>query len=507
MTAASERKYGAVLSYISILINLAIGLIVTPIILKSLGDSEYGVYTLIASLCAYLNIIEQGLADTVVKYYIKFKLEKREDKKEHFCWLVILINTGLSVLTLLAGLVLYLIIPSIYASTMTVSEIALSQKLLILMVINLIVSFMFNLYQGILTANEKFVFLRVSDIANQVLSNIAIVLVLIIGGRAFSLVLITLIFNAVVSVSKFVCCKLQKEGHCGKHKGVFEKSVYLELLKYLLAVLFAVVIEQVYWRLGNIIISLAIGTAAITIYSIGMSFHKYLMRFATTISKIMSPKVFKEVLRNDGAQAVTDEWIKLSRIQAIGIYLAISGLIVFGREFLTLWVGKGYTESYWIILVTLIPYSFELVGNLRNIILQAHNLYMKRNILMLGAALICIGVAIVCLQFWGVVGVALGTGVGVLIGNIAVTWLLKRKKCCYIGQFYKSVYLKLVPILLVIIALGFVLCYFIPPITWLIFILEAVAFIGMYFIAIWFFFLTRKEKKLVAGLLKRKNKN
>ena len=93
------------------------------------------------------------------------------------------------------------------------------------------------------------------------------------------------------------------------------------------------------------------------------------------------------------------------------------------------------------------------------------------------------------------------------IGNIAVTWLLKRKKCCYIGQFYKSVYLKLVPILLVIIALGFVLCYFIPPITWLIFILEAVAFIGMYFIAIWFFFLTRKEKKLVAGLLKRKNKN
>ena len=72
--STTERKAGIALSFLSIIVSFVIGFAVTPVIIKKLGDSEYGVYTLVASLCAYLNIVEQGLADTVVKYIIKFKI-------------------------------------------------------------------------------------------------------------------------------------------------------------------------------------------------------------------------------------------------------------------------------------------------------------------------------------------------------------------------------------------------------------------------------------------------
>ena len=64
----NQLKAGAILSYSNIIINICVGLVYTPFMMRALGQSEYGLYALIGSVAAYLNILDMGLANTLVRY-------------------------------------------------------------------------------------------------------------------------------------------------------------------------------------------------------------------------------------------------------------------------------------------------------------------------------------------------------------------------------------------------------------------------------------------------------
>ena len=48
-----EIKLGAILSYVIIALNMIIGVAYTPILTSKLGQSEYGLYSLVASVISY----------------------------------------------------------------------------------------------------------------------------------------------------------------------------------------------------------------------------------------------------------------------------------------------------------------------------------------------------------------------------------------------------------------------------------------------------------------------
>ena len=49
----NERKIGAILSYISIIASTLVQLTYTPLLIKTMGQSEYGLYSLVNSASEY----------------------------------------------------------------------------------------------------------------------------------------------------------------------------------------------------------------------------------------------------------------------------------------------------------------------------------------------------------------------------------------------------------------------------------------------------------------------
>ena len=72
----SQLKKGAILSYGNILLTNIIGLVITPFMIKALGDSEYGLYTLIGSLVTYFSLMDFGLNNTIIRFVAKYRAEK-----------------------------------------------------------------------------------------------------------------------------------------------------------------------------------------------------------------------------------------------------------------------------------------------------------------------------------------------------------------------------------------------------------------------------------------------
>ena len=71
----NQLKAGAALNYAVILLNIGVGLGYTPYLLRMLGQSEYGLYSLVASVISYLTLLDLGLGNAVVRYTAKYRAE------------------------------------------------------------------------------------------------------------------------------------------------------------------------------------------------------------------------------------------------------------------------------------------------------------------------------------------------------------------------------------------------------------------------------------------------
>lgn len=63
----NELKAGAILNYIAICLNMVVGLIYTPFMLRMLGQSEYGLYSLASSVIAYLAVLDLGFGNAIIR--------------------------------------------------------------------------------------------------------------------------------------------------------------------------------------------------------------------------------------------------------------------------------------------------------------------------------------------------------------------------------------------------------------------------------------------------------
>lgn len=61
----NQLKAGAALNYVSIILNMVVGLIYTLFMLRMLGLSEYGLYSLAASIIAYLAVLDLGFDNAI----------------------------------------------------------------------------------------------------------------------------------------------------------------------------------------------------------------------------------------------------------------------------------------------------------------------------------------------------------------------------------------------------------------------------------------------------------
>ena len=73
---------GAIISYIAIFLNLAITFFYTPWMIRQIGVSDYGLYSLVGTFIAYF-IIDFGLSGAITRFIAKYRAEGNQTKVEN----------------------------------------------------------------------------------------------------------------------------------------------------------------------------------------------------------------------------------------------------------------------------------------------------------------------------------------------------------------------------------------------------------------------------------------
>ena len=123
----NQRKTGALLSYVSIILNTLLTLFYTPIILRYLGDAEYGVYELTASLVAYLGLLSLGFGSAYVRFYYRYKIKNDDLGISKLNGLFMIVFLTMSIISIILGFILIINLDVILRGKLTSNEIELSK--------------------------------------------------------------------------------------------------------------------------------------------------------------------------------------------------------------------------------------------------------------------------------------------------------------------------------------------------------------------------------------------
>ena len=159
-----QLKYGAVISYIAIFINTLTALFYLPWMARKLGQSHYALYNLAFSFVNFF-LVDFGLGMAVSRFAAKYRAEEADDKQNILIGTITKLYLAIDAVIIVVMAVVYFFIDVIYKG-LTPEEIAVFKPLYLIMTAYSVLSFPFMSINGILTAYEKFVALKLCDLGH-----------------------------------------------------------------------------------------------------------------------------------------------------------------------------------------------------------------------------------------------------------------------------------------------------------------------------------------------------
>ena len=424
-SSKNERKTGAVLSYVSIILSTLVQLLYTPLLTRMLGQSEYGLYSLVSSIIGYLTVLDLGFGNAIIVYTAKYRAEKKyeEEKKLHGMFLVVYLIIGL--VAGIIGIILYFLVPTIFGATMSTTELGKMKIMMLILAFNLAMTFAFSIYSSIINAYEKFTFQKIMSIFNTVMKPLLMIPLLFLGYKSITMCIVITIVNIIVLLSNYIYCKKKLNLNI-KFKG-FDKILFKTIFSYSFFIFLAIIVDKVNWSVDQFILGAVSGATAVSIYAIASNLNALFINLSTAISGVFLPKMSKMIANKATSKELTNEMIKIGRIQFYIIYLMMTGLIIVGKEFIIWWVGKEFEEAYYIALVLIIPICFPLIQNLGISIMQAMNKYKFKSISTAIMAMFNIIISYFLAKKLGPIGAATGTAIALIICNIILINIYYKK--------------------------------------------------------------------------------
>lgn len=448
--AVSQIKLGAALSYFSIILNNIIGLLYTPFMLRMMGQSEYGLYSLVASIIAYLTILDLGFGNAIVRYIAKYRAENKVSEQYDLLGMFFRLYLIIGGIAFIIGLIFYFNANSLFARSMTPVEMGKIRVMMLLMCINLAFTFPMSIWGAVITAYERFVFQKVVNIIRIVLNPVIMTILLFSGYKSVGMVVLLTVLNVITLLLNcyYCACKLHMKLHFGKIQWCFFKEISL----YSFWIFVDILVSRFYSNVGQIVVGIYRGATFVAIYALAIQLKSLFSSIALSINSLFLPRITM-LVSNNNSENVTEIFLKVGRIQFLLLSFVLVGFVIFGKAFITLWGGSNYVDVYYVSLLLIVPFFFDVISNIGVLVLQAQNKLKIRSIILIIGALSGFLVSLVATDKWGVLGCAAITGLTILICNVILSNIVFYKVAkINVLSFWKNIiHLSLFPIITILL--------------------------------------------------------
>lgn len=403
-------------------VSILTAFIITPITIHTLGDARYGAWALVGELIGYYGLLDLGFRGAVTYHVARYSsLNKSEEIKETLSsafWIL----TVLGALVFLIGAGITIWFQYIFKNDgLNLTEV----RYALLIMSGLIgLSLPINAFSGGIVGKERFDVVTGIEVLNRVLTAICLYIVLKNGGGLVALALVQVFGRAISWTITLISCRKILGGIFARPKW-FRMETVRDLVGYGFRNAIGQVALLVIYRVDLTVVAIFVGIKEVAIYSIASSLVSYASTLGSTIAQTFTPRFTKLASCEDNNE-LADMYFLGMRTIGMVITGMVAGMLVFGKDFIHLWIGASYINGPWtnrsdVIMVILIlanlPRMLQSISWQRLFAMARVRFLMWLNVC---EAIANLSLSILFVKYYGAAGVALGTFFPLMVSHLIV---------------------------------------------------------------------------------------
>lgn len=430
------------------LINVVITFIMSPVIVRELGNRDYGLWEMALAIVGYMGLLDLGIGPALLRYVAV--AHSRDDQKElqetistaQIFFIAIGLVAALSLLILSRHPAFILGKESFDAGYMGI--------ILVLFAINAGLSFPLNVFTAVIMGVQRHYLINLTRCILIVIRSIVAYALLIryTGKGLLILAILEPIFN-LVQFTIFATAIRYDRSIPGFSLAACSLVKLKELFGYGSKSATLMVASRVQGASIPFVISTVLGVSNIVYFTMPNRLVDYAKGLSLAIGFPLTP-YFASQMAGDDKSAVKNSWLQTSLALQI-ITLAMPLYIIFcGEPFLAVWIGKEYAVAGRGVLYCLAgALVVEAIAPNASRILMASGHHGRAALMWLILSIVSVPLAVLGANRWGVTGVALGSATVLIIGNAVALHMACRDVGATMAEYARTTLVRLiVPLIL-----------------------------------------------------------
>lgn len=479
------------------MVKVVITFIMSPLIVRALGNYDYGVWEMVFAVVGYMGLLDLGLMPAIIRSVARYQaLEDRSElQRIYSSSMAFLVPVGLCMAFLLIGVAFFT--PDLILQGTDPTRQKVYFIFFLIVAVQTFFTFTGTMFECFLEGFQQYNLRNYATIFMSVAGAVVLYPLLKNGGGLITIAAA----NAVGYTVKYAFYGVMLSR---RRFGSFRfrwADVSSPTLKAMFSFGFNNLVYAVSLKISSVTDSLIIGTflgpAVVTLYIIPYNFISQARTFIWALSRNFMP-LFSELDALGEKETAQRLYFRASRFMVGLILPLVIGIVLLGPPFLEHWMGREYAENGRMVLyIIAAAYGVQWLNPLANRFLTGYGQHGIMAKLGIAGSLFNLVLSLILVHFLGKEGVALGTLLPVLFFEPYYLYRVCRILKSTVWIYAQKVLIPLlIPALIIIAAIEG--CRMAQPPTSLLQVL-CIASIGMslYLPAFLVFSMTRVERQLV----------
>ncbi len=423
-------------NYLRLILTAVVALVLTPLMVRGLGDRDYGLWTTVFSLTGYFGLFDQGIRPSLVRYVSRDHAVGDFDGLSRTISSAIALYTGVGVLTMA-----FAAFVGAHASDwirMDPELHAVAPTLVLLVGATLALGFPLGVFGAVLSGLQRYDVANGIGMAISLVRPVAFVGVLRAGGGLVELAWASLVVNLLGHVWSWWAARgLLPQVRVSP--SLVARTHLRRIASYGGWALTGALAQNLSFQTDALVITSFVGAAFVTPFSLGSGLVDNARQLVTGAAFVLSPTA-SEMDTLGEREKLRHMLLSGSRYSVLVSVPVLLGLIVFGGNLLTTWVGAKYANAAVLITTLSIPTMVSLPQAVSSSLLFGIGRHKGVVVISLVSALANLGLSVwwathpgLMMRFASdgelakLLGVAMGTAVPqLLLSGLATAWFACR---------------------------------------------------------------------------------
>ena len=430
--------------------NAVLFLFVTPYVIGKLSSDGNGLWWLIGTFGAYLGLIYSCVSTPLVKYAAEYRARGQRDRLQCVANSALVLYCVLGGVALVAGTAIYAFAGSIPAIRDSSNPLEVQLALGVLLV-GTVVGVPFTTVNALIAGLQRYDFLNLSAFVKSLIRAGGIVWLL---GRGHGLVAMAgWAFVVDVAGNGAAVIFLRRIESIALSWRSCSWREMKSLLRFGRFSMLGSVSNVVFDHTDYIVVGAFVSAAAVTVYGLGLRLIQQLTKVSEGAMKVLMP-VASEISVLEGRQRrrkLEELFVRGSRFSTILTLPWILFLLVWGREFIGIWQGTSYAPgnvelTYWVFVILAVSQIAVISQHIGGQMLIGLGKLRFPVYLSVGSAVMNVVLSIALVGPYGVLGVAMGTAVPLVIRRVILQFYYRTVFEVSMRRYYWQVWSRLAPL-------------------------------------------------------------